>query len=208
MTGSSTLVLGFLLGLRHATEADHLVAVATLATRQAPLFEALRQGLAWGIGHTLTLLLVGGSVLALGQALPPRFELLLELAVGLMLIGLGGDVLRRHRIEHLLHRADRQPPKPLARALLVGSLHGLAGSAALIALSVGAAVSPSAGLLYILLFGLGAMLGMAVLSTLIAVPLQLSAPGLQRLHRTLVLGIGTLSVGLGLLTTIAIGRQL
>lgn len=208
MTGSSTLILGFLLGLRHATEADHLIAVAALATRQAPSSGALRQGLAWGIGHTLTLLLVGGTVLALGQALPPRFELLLELAVGLMLVGLGGDVLRRHRVEHLHHAADRQPPQPLARALLVGSLHGMAGSAALIALSLGAAASPAAGLFYILLFGLGAMLGMAVLSMLIALPLRLSAMGRRRLHRTLVLGIGTLSVGLGLLTTIAIGRQL
>jgi hypothetical protein len=205
VTGSSTLVLGFLLGLRHATEADHLVAVAALATRHAPLSGALRQGLAWGIGHTLTLLLVGSTVLSLGQALPPRFELLLELAVGLMLIGLGGDVLRRHRIERLHHPAARLPPKSLARAPLVGMMHGMAGSAALIALSLGAAASPAAGLLCILLFGLGAMLGMAVLSTLIALPLRLSATSL---HRTLVLSIGTLSLGLGLLTTIAIGRQL
>lgn len=255
MTGTSTLVIGFLLGLRHATEADHLAAVATLATRHGTLPEALRQGLAWGVGHTLTLLLIGSFVLVLEQALPPHFEQMLELAVCLMLIVLGADVLRRTFVErphfhahrhapgepaHLHEHSHRQPLagdgsvsfaamqfRPLAarphealphihrhppmvplRALLVGMMHGMAGSAALIALSLGAAESLAAGLLYILLFGVGAMLGMAVLSTLIAVPLRLSAGSMLRLHRLLTIAIGLLSIGLGAFTAITIGRQL
>nr|WP_275949336.1 hypothetical protein [Nevskia ramosa] len=255
VTGTSTLVLGFLLGLRHATEPDHLVAVATLATRHGTLPEALRQGLAWGLGHTLTLLLIGSIVLVLEQALPPHFEQVLELGVCLMLVLLGVDVLRRTFIERPHFHAHRHAPgepahlhehshrqslagdgsasfaamqfRPLAarphealphvhrhppllplRALLVGMMHGMAGSAALIALSIGAAESLAAGLLYILLFGIGAMAGMAVLSTLIAVPLRLSAGSMLRLHRLLTIAIGLLSVSLGVLTAIMIGRQL
>lgn len=253
MTGTSTLVLGFLLGMRHATEADHLVAVATLATRHGTLPEALRQGLAWGAGHTLTLLLIGGAVLTLDQALPPRLEHWLEMAVGLMLILLGTDVLRRSLVEHSHfhahchapgeppHRHEHShpqvstasdgrsfatlqfrptgaheawphvhnhPPRLPLRALLVGVMHGMAGSAALIALSVGAAESLAAGLLYMLLFGVGSMLGMATLSTLIVIPLRLSATSMQRLHRALTVAIGGLSIVLGLLTVIVIGRQL
>lgn len=252
MTGTSTLVLGFLLGMRHATEADHLVAVATLATRHGTLPEALRQGLAWGAGHTLTLFLIGGAVLTLDQVLPARLEHWLEMAVGLMLILLGVDVLRRSLIErphfHLHCHAPGEPPhlhehshsraaaggnpsfatlqfRPAAahetlphvhghpprlplRALLVGAIHGMAGSAALIALSAGSAESTAAGLLYIVLFGIGSMLGMALLSTLIAVPLRLSATSMQRLHRALTIVIGGLSISLGLLTVIVIGRQL
>lgn len=95
MTLLSILFVGFLLGIKHATEADHLAAVATLATRRGTLLDALRQGAAWGLGHTVTLLLFGGVVLALGRSIPPQMEQTLEMVVGLMLIVLGADVLRR-----------------------------------------------------------------------------------------------------------------
>ena len=95
MNEISALLIGFLLGLKHATEADHLVAVATLATRQHSLAQSMRQGVAWGIGHTVTLLLFGGVALALGTSIPPHLAGVLELAVGAMLILLGADVLRR-----------------------------------------------------------------------------------------------------------------
>ena len=107
MTASSILLIGLLLGMRHATEADHLAAVATLATRQNSIARTLRQGIAWGIGHTLTLMLFAGVVFALGQVIPPNLERALETAVGIMLVVLGVDVLRRlvrDRIHFHAHR--------------------------------------------------------------------------------------------------------
>ena len=242
----SALLFGFLLGMKHATEADHLAAVATLATQRHSTFDALRQGAAWGLGHTLTLMAFGGAVLALGHAVPSRLEATLETLVGLMLIWLGGDVLwRLHRnrvhfhahrhdngVEHFhahSHARERAVPPPAAaadfsalkflpaldpghaarphlhehparlprRALLVGVMHGLAGSAALVVLSLQAVSSVALGLLYILAFGLGSILGMALLSMVIAVPLRRSAAGLTGLHRGISAALGVLSAGLG-----------
>src|SRR5580765_6227656 len=107
VTALSILVVGLLLGTKHATEADHLAAVATLATRQGSLAQTLRQGVAWGVGHNLTLMLFGGAVLWLGQVVSPRLEQGLETAVGMMLVLLGADVLRRlvrDRIHFHVHR--------------------------------------------------------------------------------------------------------
>ena len=107
MTAASILLIGLLLGMRHATEADHLAAVATLATRQNSIAHTLRQGIAWGIGHTLTLMLFAGVVFAFGQVIPPNLERALETAVGIMLVVLGADVLRRlvrDRIHFHAHR--------------------------------------------------------------------------------------------------------
>jgi hypothetical protein len=95
MTAFALLLVGLLLGMKHATEADHLAAVATLATRQGSVAKTLRQGVAWGVGHTLTLLAFGGAVLLLGQVISPRLGQGLESDVGIMLVVLGADVLRR-----------------------------------------------------------------------------------------------------------------
>lgn len=229
MTALSILVIGLLLGMKHATEADHLAAVATLATRQSTLANTIRQGVAWGIGHTLTLLLFGGIVLALGKAIPQQMERMLEFAVGLMLIALGIDVLRRlvqqrihfhphthgqgathlHAHSHVgegrqpygLHRNaphrhghSRELP---VRAVAVGMMHGMAGSAALILLSLGAVQSVTMGILYIALFGLGSIIGMALLSVAIAIPLKLSAGYFTRMRNGVTAAIGGFTFALG-----------
>src|ERR1035437_8882621 len=93
MTTFSILLIGLLLGMQHATEADHLAAVATLASGENSLAQTMRLGIAWGFGHTLMLMLFGGLVLWLGSNIPPRMEQALEVAVGVMLVGLGADVL-------------------------------------------------------------------------------------------------------------------
>jgi ABC-type nickel/cobalt efflux system permease component RcnA len=217
MTTWTVLFLGFLLGMRHATEADHLAAVASLATRQQSLGFTVRLGVAWGVGHTITLLLLGGAVLAMGSAVPAWLEQVLELAVGLMLVLLGADVLRRlvrqkihlhahaHAagVKHLHahpHEAgpghDHAHALPL-RALAVGLMHGTAGSAALVVLSLGAVQSWQLGLLYIALFGAGSILGMALLSMVIVIPLRWSAAYARRAHAALTAGIGVSSLGLG-----------
>lgn len=237
MSALSILLIGLLLGMQHATEADHLAAVATLATRQASLAQALRLGLAWGIGHTLTLMLFAGAVLVLGLVISPSLEQALETAVGLMLVGLGADVLRRLRRERIhfhmhhhapatehvhahSHRGDaahadsphRHPHGwrwPL-RALAVGMMHGLAGSAALVLLSLQAVPSVVLGLGYIALFGVGSILGMALLSFVIALPLRLSAAYLSRLHHgmTALVGVGSCTLGVFMVVEIGYLRSL
>ena len=225
MTLASILALGFLLGMRHATDADHLAAVATLATRSRSVSHTVLQGVAWGTGHTLTLMLFGGAVLVAGAVVPARAAQALELAVGVMLVLLGADALyrlRRQRIHFHAHRhaggvahfhahshrgegaphdpARHEHPHPRgfpARALLVGMVHGMAGSAALVLLSLEALRSPAWGLVYIAIFGLGSILGMAALSAAIAVPLRLSSRRLTRAHDglTAAVGLATLLIG-------------
>ncbi|WP_292999786.1 hypothetical protein [Nevskia sp.] len=260
MSEWSVLVFGFLLGVQHATDSDHIAAVAALTTRQNSLPQALRQGVAWGFGHALTLFLLGGTVLVLGRALPQQFVPLLEMAVGVMLVALGVDVLRRlagnpmhvHRHRHgpgerehfhshlhggptpvappraaglefsaLQFRPDQRaaihgmaphvhpeiPGLPL-RALLVGMMHGMAGTAALTVMTLQQATSITSGLLYIALFGAGSIAGMALLSLAIAVPLRLSAGSVTLLHRVLTGAVGAISIGIGIWTLISTGITL
>ena len=232
MTALSILLVGLLLGMRHATEADHLAAVATLATRQRSVASTLKQGIAWGIGHTLTLMLFAGAVLAWGQVISPNLEQALETAVGIMLVVLGVDVLRRlgrdrihfhaHRhdseAEHVHahshrgerphadspHRHEHAKRMPL-RALAVGVMHGLAGSAALVVLTLQAVPSIALGLGYIALFGAGSILGMALLSFVIAVPLKFSAVYVARVHSTMTALVGISSCALGVFMVVEIG---
>ena len=209
----SVLLLGLLFGMKHAVEADHVAAVASLATRSASPQEAARFGIAWGLGHTLTLFVIGSAAL--------------ELAVGVMLVLLGLDVVRRmikqglhihphqHGSErHLhLHQHEHAPVKaqphrhvphshshkralPL-RALLVGTVHGMAGSAALVLLTLGTIESVWLGMGYIALFGLGSIVGMAALSFAIGLPLRLTAHRLGGLYSGLTAAIGLLTVFLG-----------
>ena len=223
MTLASILALGFLLGMRHATDADHLAAVATLATRSRSVAHTVLQGVAWGTGHTLTLMLFGGAVLVAGAVVPARAAQALELAVGVMLVVLGADALYRLRRERIhfhahrhadgvahfhahSHRGEGAPHDPArhehqhgfpARAMVVGMVHGMAGSAALVLLSLEALRSPAWGLVYIAIFGLGSILGMAALSAAIAVPLRLSSRRLSRAHDGLSAAIGLATVLIG-----------
>jgi hypothetical protein len=222
------LGLGFVLGMRHALEADHAAAVASLALRNSSMSHTLKQGLAWGMGHTITLLAFSSVVLLLGSVIPARFAQVLEFGVGLMLVGLGLDVIRRLRQEQVhvhVHQHLHRPPHVHAhshkgearpttaphehthqhrfpyRALLVGLMHGMAGSAALILLTLHTAISPGQAVGYIFIFGLGSTLGMALLSLVMAIPLWYSAHSLTRVHRGLqtCVGIGTTFLGLAVI---------
>lgn len=234
MESIGILWFGLAMGMRHALEADHVAAVATLTSAETSPRRAVYQGMAWGLGHSLTLLLFGGAVLYLERLVPDRVASLLEAGVGLMLIGLGLDVVRqllrrrihfhRHRhgggIEHFhahSHAGDpgRHDPRhhhhvhprhfPL-RALLVGSMHGMAGSAALILLALDSVDSRWSGLGYIALFGLGSILGMAALSLAIAVPLRMSAQRFTWLHHAVQGLAGTAALALGLVLLIDFAR--
>jgi ABC-type nickel/cobalt efflux system permease component RcnA len=219
------LSLGFLIGMQHALETDHLAAVASLATRGHTMGDAIRQGATWGIGHTLTLLFFGSLVLFLDTVIPRTLAAVLEFMVGLMLLGLGIDVLRRllrdrihfHRHVHAdgtvhlhahshsgdcghptVHRHDHRRLHPFSlRALLVGMMHGMAGSAALIVLTLQAVRTPLSGIAYIALFGIGSIAGMALLSVIIAVPLRYTAHSLTRIHDGLQATVGIVTVVIG-----------
>ncbi len=223
---TAVFALAFLIGMRHALEADHLAAVASLVARGASLRAAAARGAAWGLGHALTLLAVGGIALLFGAEIPPGWERAAEAGVGVVLVALGLDVLRRlrrdrvhvhfHRhadgVVHLhahghapggaheraSHEHDHQLP---GRAIWVGAAHGLAGSAALLLLTLQSVASPGLGLTYIALFGLGSVAGMALLSVVIAVPLRASARRLGRLRGSFAGAVGgaTLLVGLWVL---------
>lgn len=219
-------MLGLLLGMRHALEADHLAAVATLASRSQGTRHAVMQGIAWGLGHTVTLFLACSVVLFLDTVVPERLAQGLEAAVGAMLILLGADLWRRMRRErihfhahrhadgtvhlhahshagerapHGAHHAHVHPRGFPARALCVGLMHGLAGSAALILLALGTVASPLAGLAYVGLFGLGSIGGMALLSLAISLPLR-GARRITWMYNGLQLTVS--------LATIAIGSSL
>jgi ABC-type nickel/cobalt efflux system permease component RcnA len=228
----SLLSLGFLLGMRHALESDHVAAVASLATRSRSMGDTIRQGAVWGAGHTLTLFVFGSLVLLLDTVIPETLARVLEFTVGLMLIGLGIDVLQRllrERIHFHVHRhADGQlhfhahshageqghpavhhhPHQrgrfPL-RALFVGMMHGMAGSAALILLTLQSVHSPLTGMVYIMLFGVGSIAGMAALSAIIAVPLRYSIAGLNWAHNALHALVGVTTLGVGSMIVYDIG---
>jgi sulfite exporter TauE/SafE len=190
MTLASILALGFLIGLRHALEPDHIAAVASLATRESSVGRTLAQGAAWGVGHTVTLALVGGLVLALGTTVPEGFSAILELGVGVMLVLLGTDVLlrvARERVHVLRHRA-----------LCVGMVHGMAGSAALVLLALERVESLAQGIAFIAVFGAGSIAGMSVLSIAIGVPLRASAGRLALVNRGLTLAVGLVTCAIGL----------
>ena len=186
-----TLLLGILLGMRHATDADHVVAVTTIVTRQRSVGQAMRIGALWGAGHTLTILLVGGSIILLRVVIPPRLGLAMEFAVALMLIGLGA-----RNLFGAPSRGSRAAAA--ARPVLVGVVHGLAGSAAIALLVLTTIPDPRWSLGYLLLFGLGTVAGMMAVTAGMAAPMGLLAGRFGGLNRTLQLASGTLSVVVGL----------
>jgi cytochrome c biogenesis protein CcdA len=223
------LGLGFLLGMQHALEADHVAAVSSIAARRSEVADIVKHGLTWGLGHTLTLFVFAGAAIVLGQAMPEHLTQPLETAVGIMLVGLGAHVLWRlwrdrvhfHRHSHgdgTIHihahsHAGEAAPHARSqhghghgfrwRTLLVGLMHGMAGSAALLVLTVSQASSPVAGLAYVALFGIGSMIGMGALSTLIAVPIAISARWLTFANRGLQGAVGIVTIAIGVHTIVS-----
>jgi high-affinity nickel-transport protein len=192
-------ILGFLLGLRHASDPDHVVAISTIVAHHRSAWAASRVGVAWGLGHSLTIVAVGGAMVALGLVLPPRVGLGLELVVGIVLVALGVSNLRSARVagagaEGHAHGAS---PGPLGRAFLVGLVHGLAGSAAVAILALAAVPGPAAAMLYLAIFSLGTIVGMVAISLGVGAPLALASVR-SPVQRWIVAGSGALSLGLGL----------
>jgi ABC-type nickel/cobalt efflux system permease component RcnA len=218
-------LLALVLGARHATEPDHVVAVSTLIADQPNARRATLLGAVWGIGHSISLLAVGGVLLLLRLEMPERIEVMFELAVAMMLVLLGTlSILRALRLgrqgKHHVH-AHRHVQHVHAgptdhvhvgawslakRPLVIGLVHGLAGSGALVALAMANMPSLSSGLIYMLFFGVGSVVGMALLTGLAGLPLR----QVSRNHRYQVaLGVlaGTLSISAALVFAWPLLRQ-
>jgi high-affinity nickel-transport protein len=230
--------LGFFLGIRHATDPDHVIAVGTIVSRERRLRTAALIGVLWGIGHTVTILVAGGAIVLFEVVIPARVGLTVELSVALMLILLGGTtvmgVLRSrghphvhgdyvHAHPHGHERTDHghgEQETPVARLdrlfgrlglyqamrpLMVGVVHGLAGSAAVTLLVVATIHDAALSLAYLLVFGLGTIAGMLLITMAIALPFAYTARRLLGVNRSLALSAGLLSVGFGLFLAYQIG---
>jgi hypothetical protein len=227
---------GFLLGLQHALEADHIAAVATITADKTGMRNIVRHGAVWGMGHALVLGAFGGAVYALELTLSNRLANVLEFAVGIMMVLLGSRllyVLVRDRIHFHTHRhggdsvhfhahshagdvknhaqsrhAHAHPARGWRRSLAVGMMHGLAGSAALVALAASTAPSIPLGVAFMVLFGVGSIAGMAIFSAVIAVPLSYTALTLTWATRGFQALAGIFAVGIGIRTLVETGAVL
>ena len=221
----AALVLGVVLGLKHSLDPDHVVAVSTIVTEYRNPLRSFWVGVSWGLGHSTTLLMIGIIIIALRLAIPDRLALLLEFSVGIMLVGLGAQVVyklrkkgvhqhlhgheedaHRHFHAHVqesnhpqVHHRVRGVGRPFLRkkSFLVGTVHGVAGSAALTLLVLASIESPLAGMVYILLFGLGSVLSMGIMTIFISLPFVFSANRLPSLNRFVQLSVGMLSILFG-----------
>jgi high-affinity nickel-transport protein len=252
MTLLSILLLGFFLGMRHATDSDHVVAVTTIVSRQRRIGSAALTGVCWGIGHSLTLLLVGGAIILFGVVVPQRLGLSMEFCVALMLILLGalnlqatfrsvrslgltnnprpaeehehphrhGDYVHTHPHGHEgdahAHAHEATPAAQLdrrfgerrfyrtLRPIVIGVVHGLAGSAAVALLVLPIIRDPVWAMAYLLIFGLGTIAGMMLITAAIAVPVTYTSR-FEFLHRHLGTAAGFLSLGFGMFLVYQIG---
>ena len=227
LSAFAVLGLGFLFGLKHATEVDHIVAVSTIVSEHKNAWSSALVGGLWGVGHTASLVIVGVVVLALRITIPESVSNWLELGVALMIITLGvsaiwralrgraGVHLHRHShddVSHIhihFHEHGAEHTKAVAshshavkqvgiKPLLVGAMHGLAGSAALTLLVLTQIHSTALGLLFLAVFGVGSVLGMLLMSGLIGLPFALAARRLSGMHYRLQTTAGALSVAFGL----------
>jgi hypothetical protein len=234
LSTASVLAFGFVLGLKHAIEVDHLAAVSTIVGERKSLLGSLVVGGLWGVGHTISLLVAGILVILLHVEISERVAAALEFLVGLMLVALGANALRKlwrgghlhlhvHRHggrEHIHpHIHDGSPETdtdthhglhPSMSPLLVGMVHGLAGSAALTLLVLSTISQPLVGFLYIVVFGIGSIGGMMIMSALVSLPLYLTATRFNRANLMMrgLAGLFSLSFGLFMIYEIGFAGRL
>jgi hypothetical protein len=253
----SIVALGFFLGMRHATDPDHVIAVSTIVSRHRSIKHAAVIGALWGVGHTLTILLVGGGIILFGWVIPARIGLSMEFSVGLMLILLGvlnltgilqwvtntfspvqqsefgqtvavhshahthGDYIHTHRHAHSPEAHPHEPTQtPLnwfdhyfdrlglydaVRPLVVGLVHGLAGSAAVALLVLTTIRNPKWAVAYLLLFGIGTIAGMMLITGAMGAPFVYADKRRSRLNSGLRIASGVISVAFGLFIVYQIG---
>jgi high-affinity nickel permease len=249
----SIVALGFFLGMRHATDPDHVIAVTTIVSRYRKISHAALIGAFWGLGHTFTILLVGSGIILFGWVIPTRVGLSMEFSVGLMLILLGilnltgmlqwitntfstgggisgadhshphahGDYIHSHSHRHAPEthpHASEQTPLgwfdrhfgrlgvyQVVRPLVVGLVHGLAGSAAVALLVLTTIRNPKWAVAYLLVFGVGTIAGMMLITGAMVLPFAYADQRFLRLNRGLRIASGLISVAFGLFLVYQIG---
>jgi ABC-type nickel/cobalt efflux system permease component RcnA len=248
----SIMAVGFFLGMRHATDPDHVIAVSTIVSRQPKLARAALIGAFWGLGHTVTIFVVGTAIILFNLTIPARIGLSMELSVGVMLIVLGianvvsffrslpgapvdrqtenavhshhhshGDYIHRHPHTHEPeihpHAADKTPVAALDRVLgrsslyqhirplAIGIVHGLAGSAAVALLVLATIRNPQWAIAYLLVFGVGTIAGMMVITMSLASAIKVVGARSQSVSRRLAMASGLLSLAFGALVVYQIG---
>jgi cytochrome c biogenesis protein CcdA len=200
LTAASILGFGFLLGLRHSIEADHLAAVSAIVSERKSVFRASIVGGVWGIGHTISLFLVGALVILLKFEISESWEKPLEFLVASMLVILGVNALRKIREseEKQAETPEKSNMKKFgARSLIVGMIHGLAGSAALTLVVASAISPPLLALVFIIIFGIGSIGGMILASFLFSLPLHFTARKFAVVNRIFRVAAGIFSLALG-----------
>jgi high-affinity nickel-transport protein len=248
---SAILMLGFALGVRHAADADHVIAVSTIVTRGRSAGAAMVVGALWGIGHLLTVAAVGAAIILFNVTISPRVGLSMELSVGVMLVVLGlsnltgvtqyltmaltpgapaaihshphshGDYVHSHPHGHQPefhgHREDQTPAARLdrmlngigayqtLRPLFVGIVHGLAGSAAIALMILATIRDPFWAVAYLLVFGLGTIAGMMLITIAIATPLAFADRQFAGINRYLAWSSGLLSLAFGIFVVYHVG---
>ncbi|MEH7223671.1 sulfite exporter TauE/SafE family protein [Bacillus sp. JJ1566] len=213
----SVLALGFILGIRHAIEPDHVIAVSTIASESKKLWQASLAGVFWGIGHTVTLFIVGLVVILMKNEIPEKWAMSLEFLVGIMLVYLGLKTilsLRKIHIHKQIHDGEnrtnvhsypnsvehehqkKHQNKSYVGSMFIGFIHGLAGSGAMILLTLSTVNSVGEAAIYILIFGIGTVTGMLLFTTIIGIPFVLSKKR-RKVSRTFGLITGTISTVFG-----------
>ena len=229
MTASplAILGLGFFLGLRHALDVDHLAAVSTIVSQRRSIWRSALVGVVWGIGHTTSLLAVAIAVIALHAEISPALGQVLELGVAIMLMTLGvrllatvlrGGAIHVHVHDHAghahVHPHVHAPDAPghdhgpsHRRPFLVGLVHGLAGSGALMLAVAATIADPALAIGYVVIFGVGSIGGMAITSTLFAIPMVMTTRRFSGATRWVCGGAAIASVLVGLELAWTIGRE-
>jgi ABC-type nickel/cobalt efflux system permease component RcnA len=214
----SILGLGFVLGIKHAIEPDHVIAVSTIASQSKKLLRSSLAGVFWGIGHTATLFIIGIVLILMKGEIPEKWAMSLEFLVGIMLVYLGittilsfknihlhkheqnGELHKHlHSHEHSGTHVHHHQHKKVSylKSMFIGLVHGLAGSGAMIVLTMSSVKSPWEAAVYILIFGAGTVIGMLFFTTLIGIPFVFSAKKFS-LNRTLTQVTGLISTVFGI----------
>lgn len=169
---TSVLILGFILGIKHSIEPDHVIAVSTIASETKKWWRSSLAGVFWGIGHTLTLFIVGMIVILMKGEIPEAWAIAMEFLVGVMLVYLGFKSVWMIRKHSELHEKSKHAP--FIKSTAIGFVHGLAGSAAMVLLTMSSVTTIGEGALYMLVFGAGTVIGMLGFTTIIGIPFVLS----------------------------------